>query len=76
MRLSGQAMAAILGGPGIFYLWLSFYDPLAAVRATIMLGAATAISICLYPDAFDFHRGTFKAIQRIADKVATLKQRL
>ncbi len=75
MRLSGQAMAAVLGGPGVFYVWLSFYDPLAAVRATIFLGAATAVSICLYPDVFDGHRGAFRAIQRIAGKVAKLKPR-
>jgi hypothetical protein len=75
MRLGGQAMAAVLGGPGIFYVWLSFYDPLAAVRATIFLGAAMAISIFLYPDLFDGHRGTVKAIQRIAGRVAALKTR-
>jgi hypothetical protein len=68
-------MAAVLGGPGIFYVWLSFYDPLAAVRAAIFLGAAMAISIFLYPDLFDGHRGAFKAIQRIAGRVATLKSR-
>jgi hypothetical protein len=75
MRLGGQAMAAVLGGPGIFYVWLSFYDPLAALRATILLGAAIAISIFLYPDLFDGHRGALKAIRRIAGRVATLKTR-
>ncbi len=75
MRLGGQALAAVLGGPGIFYLWCSFYEPIFGVKALILLGAATAISICLYPESFDGHRGTFKAIGRIAGKIAALAQR-
>jgi hypothetical protein len=75
MRLGGQALSAILGGPGVFYLWCSFYEPLFALKALIMLGAATAISVYLYPESFDGHRSTFKAIGRIAGKVTTRKPR-
>ena len=75
MRLGGQALAAILGGPGIFFLWCSFYEPIYGVKALILLGAATAISVFLYPQSFDGHRGTVKAIGRIAGKIAALTYR-
>ena len=75
MRLGAQALAAILGGPGVFYLWCSFYEPIFAVKALIMLGAATAISLCLYPDAVDGHRGAVRAIARIASRITTRKPR-
>src|ERR1700676_1014785 len=75
VRVGGQAMSAILGGPGVFYLWCSFYEPLFGLKALIMLGAATIISVYLYPESFDGHRGTFKAIGRIAGKITTRKPR-
>jgi hypothetical protein len=75
MRIGGQAMAAILGGPGVFYLWCSFYEPVMALKALIALGAATAISVFLYPESFDGHRDTFKAIGRIAGKITARKPR-
>ena len=75
VRIGGQAMSAILGGPGMFYLWCSFYEPVFGLKALIMLGAATAISVYLYPESFDGHRGTIKAIGRIAGKITTRKPR-
>jgi hypothetical protein len=48
MRFGARVMAAIFGGPGIFYLWLSFYEPINAVNALIYLVLATALA--LYAD--------------------------
>lgn len=48
MRYGAQAMAAIFGGPGIFYIWLSFYKPGQAVTGLIYLAIATALA--LYAD--------------------------
>jgi len=45
MRWGARAMAAIFGGPGIFYLWLSFSHPENALTAIIYLALATALSI-------------------------------
>jgi hypothetical protein len=75
MRIGGQAMAAILGGAGMFYLWCSFYEPVFGLKALIMLGAATAISFYVYPESFAGHSGTLKAIGRIASKITTRKPR-
>jgi len=68
MRLCSQALAVILGGPGIFYLWHSFYVPTDAFKAVIFLGAATIISWMLYPDIIDGER--FAAFGRILVKIA------
>jgi hypothetical protein len=45
MKWGARALAAILGGPGIFYLWLSFNHPENAITAVIYLALATALSI-------------------------------
>ncbi len=75
MRLGGQALSAILGGPGIFYVWYSFYEPRAAANAVILLGAATAISVVLYPASLPRHDAALKVIRRIAGSVARLTDR-
>jgi len=75
VRIGGQALAAILGGPGVFYLWCSFYEPLFGLKALIMLGAATAISVCLYPESFDGHRGALRVIGRVAERITRKPRR-
>lgn len=45
MRFGARIMAAIFGGPGIFYFWLSFSEPANAVTALIYLGIATALAL-------------------------------
>lgn len=47
MRLGAQTMAAIFGGPGIFYIWLSFQNPNPgdAVTGIIYLAIATALAL-------------------------------
>jgi CBS-domain-containing membrane protein len=72
IRIGGQALAAILGGPGIFYVWYSFYQPVMAASAIILLGAALALSVSLYPDSFPRHDRALKLIRRIAGRVARL----
>jgi hypothetical protein len=44
MRIAAQCMAAIFGGPGIFYIYLSFYRPDHAVTGLIYLAIATALA--------------------------------
>ena len=56
MRLGSRALSIILGGPGIFYLWHSFYVPVDAARAVIFLGAATALNLLLYPEVLSGRR--------------------
>jgi hypothetical protein len=48
MRFAAQAMAAIFGGPGLFYIYLSFYSPWEAVTGIFYLAIATALA--LYAD--------------------------
>ena len=48
MRFAAQTMAAIFGGPGIFYVYLSFYKPYEAITGLIYLAIATALA--LYAD--------------------------
>jgi hypothetical protein len=45
MKWGARCLAAIFGGPGIFYLWLSFNQPENALTAVIYLALATALSI-------------------------------
>jgi hypothetical protein len=47
MRMGAQIMAAIFGGPGIFYIWLSFEYPNTgdAVTGIIYLSVATALAL-------------------------------
>jgi len=52
-RVSGQILATILGGFGVFFVWRSFEEPLAGLNAALHLGAALAISFCLYPELID-----------------------
>jgi hypothetical protein len=48
MRIAAQCLAAIFGGPGIFYIWLSYYRPGQAVTGFIYLAIATVLA--LYAD--------------------------
>jgi len=45
MRWGARVLAAMFGGPGIFYLWLSFHYPENALTAAIYLALATVLSI-------------------------------
>ena len=45
MRFGARIMAAIFGGPGIFYLWLSFERPIDGLTALIYLGIATTLAL-------------------------------
>ena len=54
MRFGAQVMAAIFGGPGIFYVWQSFHTPIDAVTALIYLAIATALA--LYAEGKTEHR--------------------
>lgn len=45
MRRGAQIMAAIFGGPGIFYVWASFYNPSDALTAILYLGTATTLAL-------------------------------
>lgn len=54
MRFGAQVMAAIFGGPGIFYLWLSFHQPIDALTALIYLAIAAALA--LYAEGKTEHR--------------------
>jgi hypothetical protein len=47
MRFGTQILAAMFGGPGVFYLWKSFYDPQDALTALLYLGVATALSLAI-----------------------------
>lgn len=75
MRLGSQTLAAILGGPGIFYVWYSFYAPWAAANAVILLGCAIGISVFLYPELQLSPRAQ-RVLRRIAGHVARLTGRL
>lgn len=74
MRIGARALSIILGGPGIFYIWHSFYAPFDAVKAVIFLGAATAINLMLYPEAIDASGGV-AALNKALAKFATWKRR-
>ncbi|HXS38571.1 MAG TPA: hypothetical protein VN766_00215 [Stellaceae bacterium] len=76
MRLGSQTLAAILGGPGIFYVWYSFYAPWAAANAVILLGCAIGISVFLYPELQGSPQSALRLIRRIAGHVARLTGRL
>jgi len=45
MRWGARILAAMFGGPGIFYLWLSFNHPENSLTAVIYLALATVLSI-------------------------------
>lgn len=53
MHLGSRALAAVLGGPGVFYVVHSFQVPTDALKGVIFLGAATAINLLLYPEVVD-----------------------
>jgi hypothetical protein len=74
MRLGSEALAAILGGPGIFYLWLSFSMPSLSLKAFLFLAAATTINLMLYPDAIEATRG-FAGVQRLLGKMTQRTRR-
>jgi hypothetical protein len=44
MRLSLYALSAMLGGVGVFLVYLSCYAPAFAPRALLMLGAACVLT--------------------------------
>jgi hypothetical protein len=68
MRLGSHVLAAVFGGPGVFYLYLSFYVPTLALKAFLFLGAATMINLLLYPDVLGSDRG-FGALQRALARI-------
>ena len=68
MRLGSHVLAGILGGPGIFYLWESFYVPPLALKAFLFLAAATTINLLLYPDVLGGDRG-IGAFQRVLARI-------
>jgi hypothetical protein len=43
MRMGAQVLAAIFGGPGIFYLWRSFGSSGDALNAALYLAIATTL---------------------------------
>jgi multisubunit Na+/H+ antiporter MnhB subunit len=45
IRIGARALAAIFGGPGIFYLWLGLSRPDAAMTGAIYLVIALALSL-------------------------------
>jgi hypothetical protein len=49
MRIGAQCMAAIFGGPGIFYVAESFQHPDFAVTGLIYLVLATALALVSQP---------------------------
>jgi len=76
MRVGAQALSAILGGPGIFYVWYSFYAPWTAADAVILLGCAVTISFFLYPELQLPPQGALRLVRRIAGHVVKLTSRL
>jgi hypothetical protein len=64
MRLGSHVLAAILGGPGIFYLWESFYVPPLALKAFLFLAAALTINLLLYPEVVGAD-SSFATVQRV-----------
>ena len=64
----------VLGGPGIFYLWLSFYSPVEAMKAMLCIGAATILNFMIYPEVLGEGRG-FVAVGRLIARVAALLPR-
>ena len=75
MRVGAQALSAILGGPGIFYVWYSFYAPWAAANAVVLLGCTIAISFFLYPELQPPTQGAMRLIRRMAGHVVRLTSR-
>ena len=73
MRVGSQILAAVLGGPGVFYLWRSFYAPEDALRAVIFLGAAAAISFMLYRDSGEGGRSS--TLRRLLVRIGVRKDR-
>lgn len=68
MRLGGHVLAAVFGGPGMFYLYLSFFLPILALKAFLFLGAAMIINILLYPEVLGSDRG-FAAFHRALARI-------
>ena len=54
MRFGAQIMAVVFGGPGIFYVWQSFHQPIDGLTALIYLAIATALA--LYAEGKTEHR--------------------
>ena len=73
MRVGSQILAAVLGGPGVFYLWRSFYAPEDALRAVIFLGAAGAISFMLFRETSEHHRPS--VLRRLLVRIGVRKNR-
>jgi len=68
MRLGSHVMAAALGGPGIFYLWASFYVPELALKAFLFLAAALTINLLLYPEVLGAENG-LGTVQRVLARI-------
>jgi hypothetical protein len=51
MRIGAQCMAAIFGGPGVFYVIESFHSAENAVTGFIYLAIATALAVVSAPKA-------------------------
>lgn len=45
MRIGAQLLAAVFGGPGIFYVWRSFGNPGDAATAVLYLALATVLAL-------------------------------
>jgi hypothetical protein len=51
MRIGAQCMAAIFGGPGVFYAIESFQNAENALTAVIYLAIATALAVVSAPQS-------------------------
>lgn len=45
MRMGAQILAAIFGGPGVFYVWRSFDNPDDGLRAAFHLVVASLLAL-------------------------------
>jgi hypothetical protein len=73
MRWSARCMAAMFGGPGVFYAWLSFFEPREAITAIIYLVIATALILSVEEAAGRPDVGG--VLQRCAARVRATRRR-
>jgi len=74
MRWGARCMAAVFGGPGLFYAWLSFSDPRQAITAIIYLVIATSLALSAgEPEQRPVARGTM--LRRCAVLVRAARRR-
>jgi hypothetical protein len=74
MRWGAQIMAAMFGGPGIFYILESFNDPGNALTGLIYLGMATALMVMALGPA-EAGAGATAALARAKAVLRTRKRR-